>query len=63
MIITLATLKNKKKTSLVCGTKILRGKVERAIGKCVNGWQYKKVGNDRQGEGKERWEGREIGHS
>jgi hypothetical protein len=29
----------------------------------VNGGQHKKVGNDRQGEGKERWEGREIGHS
>jgi hypothetical protein len=43
--------------------KILRGKVERTIGKCVNGGQHKKVGNDRQGEGKERCEGREIGHS
>ncbi len=27
--------------------KILRGKVERTMGKCVNGGQHKKVGNDR----------------
>jgi len=34
--------------------KILRGKVEITMGKCVvNGGQHKKVGNDRQGEGKE----------
>jgi len=43
--------------------KILKGKVERTMGKCVvNGGQHKKVGNDRKGEGKERWEGREICH-
>ncbi len=50
MIITLATLKNKKKKKknfFGMWNKILRGKVERTMGKCVNGGQHKKVGNDR----------------
>jgi hypothetical protein len=56
--------KTKKKNFFGMWNKILRGKVERTMGKCVvNGGQHKKVGNDRKGEGKERWEGREICHS